>query len=422
MKLNFFLTAAALLPVFFSCSKPNEIGEEVLSEKLNVAFTDTISVIAHTVNETSLFSSSPFATLAGSYTDPTFGKVFGGFYSQFSLPTNSITFQENPQLDSIVMSLSYMGAYGDTTKAQSFTVYELNQNLRIDSSYASNRVFDVKPQSIGNITFVPRLKDSVMVGGKKKGPQLRIRLNDEVGHVILNAINTGKINSNDGLLELFKGVYVRPEPAEDASIVYFNPVSDQTKITIYYRIGTAAAALELFSGSRASKHNYFSHNHSGYISDTTVNSTVKSDSLLYMQSMAGLKVRLSLPYIQKLGGKAAINKAELVIPVAEDPNSSKYPRPAQLYLFSIDSAGKSSILLDQLEGSNYYGGTYNATAKEYRFNISWHIQRILKGAEQNQGLYLVVGNPLSSAERVVLLGNINAPRKLKIRLTYTKLD
>jgi hypothetical protein len=348
--------------------------------------------------------------------------VFAGFYSQFVLPSNNITLGASPVFDSVQISFAYLGSYGDTSKTMTFNVSELSEALKRDSAYRSNRSFALSG-TIGSVTFRPRLKDSVLVAGKKRAPQLRFRLDNAFGERIFNAINAGSAATDDKFQELFKGVYVSPDASSDGSILYFSPVSDQTRITLYYKNSSGPASLEIPSGSRAAKHNYFSHKYSGYINDTLVNSSSKSDSLLYLQSMSGLKVKITLPHIAGFGKRISIVKAELVVPAIPDADVKKYSVPDRLFLFEADSAGESAILADQLSplGSNYYGGSYDILKNEYRFNLAKHIQELLAG-EPEYGLHLVVGNPVSSAERVILLGNIKSSRKLKLQLTYTKLD
>jgi hypothetical protein len=141
--------------------------------------------------------------------------------------------------------------------------------------------------------------------------------------------------------------------------------------------------------------------------------------------MAGLKVRIEYPYIQNLvkKGRIAINKAQLVIPVNDSTDISlpSYAPPYQLVLVE-ELGGLYRFLVDQDEGTSYYGGVYNSTAKTYTFNIALYLQRVLNGLEPNLGLYLEVwtGDRPSTPNRVVLKGPKRHPG-MSLNITYTKL-
>jgi len=144
--------------------------------------------------------------------------------------------------------------------------------------------------------------------------------------------------------------------------------------------------------------------------------------------MSGVKTKIEIPYLMNWNdsGKIAINKAELVIKVNQDPTYQMYEldtfaAPAALFLFGIDDVGANLLLPDYYEGSNYFGGTYNATKKEYRFNIARYIQRVLNGKYNNNGLYLLVSSGAITANRVVIGGGKPNAYKMKLNITYTKL-
>ena len=145
--------------------------------------------------------------------------------------------------------------------------------------------------------------------------------------------------------------------------------------------------------------------------------------------MGGLKVRILFPTLRDLGinGRIAINKANLIVSLDNNDNTvSDYAPPTQLVLLE-EKDGKIRFLLDQYEGMTYYGGAYNSSKKEYKFNIARHIQQVIDGPErngkENLGLYLVVwtADRPNSANRVVLKGPKRQSGNLRLQVTYTKL-
>ncbi len=425
--------AIFLLSFLFSCEEPDIVGLEVQppNDKMDVVFCDTITLVAYSVKEDSIRTDETVYNLLGSNYDPMFGKNSAGFYSQFRLSSNNANFGSNPVLDSIVLSLLYKGIYGDTSAQQTVKVYELDENIYKDSVYYSNREILTTGTTLASKTFVPNLKDSVIVGGVKESPQLRIRLSDALGQRFLNASGSTSLSDNTNFLEFFKGIYVTTLPASGTgAIMYFDMLNSLSKITLYYQNDTTDSLKYNFvSNELCARINHFNHSKyqyaDPYLRSEVSGDTTKGDSILYIQSMAGLKIRIQYPYIRDLikNGRIAINKADLIVAIDNnDASLPDYTPPPQLVLLE-EKDGLIRFLLDQYEGMSYYGGVYNSSKKEYKFNIARHIQQVVDGIKENIGLYLVVwlADRPNKANRVVLNGTKRQNGNLRLQLTYTKL-
>ena len=70
-----------------------------------------------------------------------------------------------------------------------------------------------------------------------------------------------------------------------------------------------------------------------------------TDTVNYLQSMAGLRVKLNFPYLKHLtdSGNVVINKALLVITVPPTDDTSKFPPPANLLLTAFDTSGAITL-------------------------------------------------------------------------------
>ena len=88
-------------------------------------------------------------------------------------------------------------------------------------------------------------------------------------------------------------------------------------------------------------------------------------------------------------------------------------------------------MVDESEGSGYFGGTYNSSTRSYYFRITQHIQRVIQDAYSNHfDIYIVVNNPIRSvptANRVILYGSNPAnpgenSSRLRLKVTYTVLN
>ena len=91
---NFFVPAAGVLFFLGSCQKPDKLGLDIQPESdlLNAVYSDTTTLITHTVLDDSLSTKGASASLLGSYNDPFFGKVSASFYTQVNITTTNINF------------------------------------------------------------------------------------------------------------------------------------------------------------------------------------------------------------------------------------------------------------------------------------------------------------------------------------------
>jgi len=401
------------------------------TDQLNVSQSDTITIFAHSVKEDPIRSDETSYNLVGFNNDPIFGKNTASFYTQIRLSVLEPDFGVYPVADSIVLSMVYDTIYGDTNAQHTLKIYELNEVIYRDSIYYSNREFLTTGSPIATKTFIPNYKDSVIVDGdtiNKCPPLVRINLNKSLGQKLLN--NSSKFVSNDEFCKFFKGLYVTSSATTgEGSIMSFKLIEIQSKVTLYYHNLKDTTKYTFYINDFSARINHFNHTKyqyaDSYLRSQIYGDTAKGQKVLYLQSMAGLKVRFSLPYIKDFvkQGKIAINKADLVFTIDDstDISFNRYLPPLQLMIVEeIDN--EMFVIVDQMEGEGYYGGIYNKKTKEYKFNISRHIQHILDGIKENRVLTLIVYSSYRSniANRVVLKGpERNAG--LKLHITYTKL-
>ena len=145
--------------------------------------------------------------------------------------------------------------------------------------------------------------------------------------------------------------------------------------------------------------------------------------------MAGLrshlKVEIPQAIMDKINDGITINKAELILNIADDPTSGSYGRPTSLRVYNAGADGKNVFIDDLVLGEAYYGGTFASKTNSYRFNIGRHIQSILHPdpAQRivNNGLFVVATEERTSADRLILKnGTVNGGMKLVITYTTVK--
>ncbi len=436
---NFFMLFVLLVS---ACQKPSNLGLNILPENdlLNVVYSDSTTLITHTVLDDSLNTKNAPSALLGSYNDPIFGKVAASFYTQVNLKNTNNNFGSASDLvcDSIVLSLVYKSIYGGTEQ-QTVRVYELIQALSQDTNYYSySNAGDYSLLTdIGTKTFVPNVTDSVIVDGKKLNPQLRIQMNNSLGQNFLAESGTANIASNTTFKNFFKGIYVKTSNGSQSlrkgAVLNFSLSDLQSGITVYYRntntLDTGKFEL-LFSGEATNIHfNHIDHDYSGAAqiqSQLSASDSVQTNSI-YVQGLAGVKAKIYMPFLNqyKKSGAIAINKAELVLKVDVDASVDAYPVydvPVRLFVEAVDSTGGFYLLPDiYLEGESFFGGIYDAANNVYKFNIARHVQDLMNG-KKDYGFFIVPVSGGFNANRVVIGGGgSTGPLQMKLNLVYTKL-
>lgn len=455
----FLIVFAACSVLLYSCKNESDvIGLDVqpLNDIIGAAFVDTTTLITKTLrvdsvrtDETLLFTGE---SILGTYVDPVFGKTSASLYTQVRLKTLNPSFGTGAEVDSVVLSIVYntnATHYGKTQRAnQRVNVYQVTEDIVLSDAYYSNHKLDTALTDLANdYEFSPKPKDSVLVTGKKYKPQLRIPLNAQWGQSLVDqaSFNPADYASIEAFQTYMKGLYITTQNSSlnpgEGNIFNFLCADDLSKLTIYYHnASTDSLTFDYALGSVARfsrcTHDYSPSNINLKLSEQLGTTPPAQNDVVFVQPMGGLKTKIEMPYLMNLlnQGKIGINKAELVLKVNNTDLSYQldtFAAPARLVLLGINDDGTTYVLPDANEGDSYLGGTYDATNKEYKFNIARYIQQVMSGQKSNNGLYLqardgsiIIGAGSIIANRVILGGGANGAgtNKMKLNISYTKLQ
>lgn len=440
------LFATAL--VVGACQKPDDdLGVGVLDPEdlLGSMSIDTTTLVTATREEGPLPTSAFNRCALGSYVDPDFGLIKAGIVSQFRLTSNNVgAGSDNHALvaDSLVLSLVFdLGSYGyGNLHPQRIRVFEVSEDLVLaDTVYHNDhiptiaQVNDLVLGSRGDVT--PDPFNFPNVGGTVEKPQIRIPLEGPLAQRFLNAWGTSDLMDNTAFLQFFKGLYiVADNPAQGAfegGIWYFDVLDAQSRLSLYYRNaepGEEDTLSYTFAINASSVHYTVSESEASLAPDPTLNDQLTDSTLaqqrFFVQGLGGFRGRVYFPHITDHPAGTAVAKAELVVPLAGD-FYPYYQPPSQLYAFRTGDEGQDIILVDQLGAA--IGGLYDSEKREYRFNITRYIQRVINGTYANEGLSIVASSETGQflapidimANRAVLAGPAHAENPMKLRLTFT---
>ncbi|MCX6245962.1 MAG: DUF4270 domain-containing protein [Bacteroidetes bacterium] len=430
-----------LITFLFACKKdPIPVGLDLLPAKdtLNIKTTDTATLVAYSVLQDSVRTDETTLSMIGSLMDPVFGSTTAGTYMQYRLSAESPDFGTNPKLDSVVLLIPYGTFYGDTNSIQSLKVYELNDDIYTDSIYYSNHTVQTSGIPLADYSFKPARYDSLTIGGVKTVPHIRINLStltNYFGNKLLYAPSSALSTSAD-FIGFMKGLYISSAKAPSGgALMSYDPTSSPSKIVMYFHNDTEDSLHFDFVGNTlCARFSHFDHNQYRDAEPDLKRQVIQKDttlgkSTLYVQGLGGMRIRLRLPYLAAFGnsGKVAINSAILTIKNAQ--TDTTFAPPPSLTLVAVDTAGHVGFLIDENEGTSYFGGAYNPYSRTYIFRITRHMQAIIDGKGTNYDLFLMANDPsvnILVPNRITITGtNPTLPGlssdRIKLEVIYTKL-
>ena len=412
--------------VLWGCQKGDQsLGINLLPgvKTLETRFHQEKTSIATSIfTDTKIRVDRPYYNLLGSFNDPVFGRTDAGFAAQFRLPYHP-SYQQSAVIDSVVLDMTYKIIYGDTVSPQTIKVYELNSPLNYDAKYLSS--FDVKSiastELLGTGSFVPKFRTDTLTPQDTTLQNIRVRLKNNFGSKLL-AIDSLKMLSNDIFVNIFKGLYIEPSPlSRKGTVVSINKTSSMLVLYFHdakhdtlgfaYRVSANSADLERYS-----------HDYTASKFYANLNKDKNLDSLIFVQPTGGIKAKIDLPSLStwKDSSNYVINKATLTFhadTILSD--SRRYEIPSRLFIMVHDSTGVEAYPADSQLSSEYYGGFYDALTATYSFNVTQHLQQLIKGTIKNTGFYLVHSDRNGTLQRVGLKGQ-GSTLPPELNVTYTR--
>nr|WP_067059939.1 DUF4270 family protein [Mucilaginibacter sp. L294] len=361
----------------------------------------------------------------------------------YTLPTGTIT------IDSARLILPYAtnGFYGDSLlSTYKIDVRQLKERIVATQTYYNTKHFESFSTLLGTKTFLARSHDTIKVtnivaGGPdtliKVRPQVRIPIDPNFINQNFFLAPTATL-SNPAIFEnTVNGLYISLDKSQTPGVggnLFFN--LDSASVAVYYKnVNGSTVDTAMISLSLGKKVTEIIHTHS-----VKVQAAIDNPSeLVYLQGMAGLRAKLTLPDVKGIfagdGGSdnVILNRAELIVKV--DPSTTTPFAPSKrLTLYKYDIAHQRVVLQDASSTdprSTGFGGGYNSSTGEYHFIITAYLQDLLRGKTIDYGTYIgpvdptgttVDVTPVSTyADRSIVVGK-NSPYRIKLNIIYTKIN
>lgn len=407
---------------FFSCESSDKLGLEITppGESFDYHIDSSTVIRMTTLAQDSLTSERRNPVLIGSSVDDVFGNQQASLATQLRLTSNDVDFGNSVKLDSAVLLLKYHSYFGDTTTLQNLKVYELTKDLYYDSVYYSNMdlsgYFD-QNNPVGERSFYPA----------PSSDSLTVRLDEVFGQMILDA-DTSHLKDPASFLDFMKGLYITTdEVSSGGAISSFDVAGGKSRVTLYYsNIEDDSLSYEILINDNCSWINSYKHNYENVNLNQVINDSLYSHDVAYLQGISGLRAGLQITFSDSLLAAAergiAINKAELVLPVATEYVNDIRVNPTFLAVYRINDDGTNDFIEDIFLGEEYYDGGYHSDKDAYVFNIVRHIQNLLNpeptSVIENRGLFLVVNEARTNANSLVLK-NQDGKNAAHLNIIYT---
>jgi len=464
---------------FSNCTKikGTDIGSELIPAVDNITTFDTSFEVFAT---TSLVPDSLLPRLgrdfngnAGQYilgymsNNLQFGKTKASIFFELKPPTYPFSFEnvsDSLYIDSSVICLRYTNTFGDTNAVQSISVYKIDELLKGDSAYLTNKSV-AYGEKIATKNFAPSiLNDSLYLFRQNSRNQLRIRLNQSFGAKLLS-YDTSKFSplNNDSLFrDFYKGFALVPETSGAGSaansLMTFSMSDTATYYRIYYRFtkngkqDTTYKDFKFNNSIISASVNQIKRDYAGSELLQHLGDKQGGDSLVYIQSAPGTYSILRIPGINDFKAKkgnvmvhlAQLNMEEVATPGRQ---SNIFYAPFYVYPEIYDTTSKSyyPFLSDAFINGTYddvsFGGLRkyvtdrnNQQVAQYKMNVTRYFQGIITRNFPNMPLRLSAPyavrydnllitfalNNLGTGN-VVLGGGNHSSKKMKLRVVYSKL-
>ena len=421
-----------------SCKKgDNFIGSELQNEDINVSQLTNFTINTYTKEADSLKADELSVSTLGSMKDAELGKTESSFFTQLRLPVENVDFTSGGSLsdivlDSIVLTLEYFDHYGNLD-AQTFEVYEVLDNIDIDSTYYNGTTFTNAGTNLvesGKGTLTPNPTSKVFNGTDTVSAQLRLKLDNSFGQLILNESGNATLSNNTSFAQFLKGIEVKVNNPGQANgsgaILLFNLISANSNVTLYYRntVTSDTLSFNLLMNTNCARVNLNTHDYTGTMVAPQLLDSTLGITEVYVQGLKGLKTQIELTDIMNLkDSNIIINKAVLTMPVNTAGSSTFEPIEQMLIVRNED--GEKYLLPDQtqfsgLAGLQNVGGAYSEDDEQYEFIITRYVNAVLTGLIPNNTLTLETISAMVTPNRSVLYGSGSLVAQPQLTITYTK--
>jgi len=426
MKTKLITILLFIITLSISCNEESKLGIDFLpnDDLLNFTIIDTSTVIVSTVLDDSLVTENPSKFLLGVYLDPIFGKTKAEFGTQVITNSNSSILPS--YFDGVAHSLTVFLAldtlnkenfYGNKTDSLKINVYKLKKIISTTDDFYSNDSPELykSDELLGSVSFSPNSDKVITIPLKYEFAQ---ELIDRADYYF---------DTDDTLYfqEVFYGLYFSIVDNNNNSVLArISPSQSETKMELkYIPVGSLNDSIYTYNflmNTSCVSFNLFSHDYENTVIENVVSENPTIDSVAYLQSMGGTRIKVEFPYLKNLKkDRLIVNKAELVVKAENSDLTLEGLYRAHEYIAMVgyNTSNQLFLLNEYLNTSIYTGASYENG--EYHFILTNQVQEIINNGNYSYDFYLIGLQRKYNFERtIVTTGKHTNPMRLII--TYTQ--
>ena len=412
---GFCLVSLSALLLNSCYNEPQFLGNNLIpdDDKYAVKIDTLFELSAYTIkpsSDTIIYPSGVF----GYVSSEIFGSTKGSFVGRFITAESNDGFGgTTAKPDSLFFYFKpYLPYYGDSSKVLNIKIYELTDTSLLWKP-------DVLRNIEGKYNPTPFIS-TTFKGGQKS---LKIPIDTSYARQLMDSL---AITNYKLFYTKFKGFFVTCDDLSGYEIAYKVDASSFSFLLYYHYTKVINEKDSLFKKIMSFNFNtwrYFKYDNDfskanpakeiRYLNDSTI-----QDSVFYSQGLSGAYGKIQLDGVTQWldSTPIIIHKAELII----GKNTPETTTP--------DSIVETLALRYKIDGNwafynndfLIYKGNLKLYSNNYSINITSLLQRVLEGEIKDKNLYVF---PINNNEvsRVVLHSGSNNSKKMKLRLTYTKL-
>lgn len=411
-----------------SCNEePSGIGSDFFqSGSLSLVTVDTLTVQTATVMFDSLVTSDATRLLVGYHEDNDLGIVSSSTFFQVAPQSSLILDGDLTTYSRIELRLTYDGySYYDTTSIVTLNIHRLTEDLEIDDAYLYNTSsFQYDTRSLGTISLIPRPNAS---------DTLVIRLADGFGRDIVQLAqnSASEVSTIADFLHYFKGIAITPANTSGPILGF----STAAEIRVYYIDKSQTPGVEKYLSIPAGETLHFNQVRCdrsstalrGLRSQEEHYSSSQTGDKGYIQSGAGLGLRIEIPYLRDMVRENGdLTVVDAVLEIAPAREASDQNKNAGLPRWLVMSAVnyKNEIYGNYEEQPLLIEDVYLGRDTHYEVNIRDFVTQQLVIAEINKNalLFTFADSTFRSSVTRLYAGDQHNAREMKLKIYCVKFS
>ncbi|MFD1140607.1 DUF4270 family protein [Larkinella insperata] len=431
-----FLRLALLVLVcllFSACMNGDlDVGQSLIQpDEMQIQYIDTVTVNLSTVMvPDSFITSSDSSVLVGRWTDAQTGLMQANGFASLSYTTNDLPDQKGIRFDSLVLEMDYAYSVGDTLNSFALQIHQLQKPLESGAVHYNTQSVAYTTQPLIRKSFIPQFKSATR--------QVRVRIPDVLARSFYTKLISKEINSVETMNDFWKGfAFLSASP--NNVFLAFNLSSANSGIRLYYRNNEISqTAYNLLFPFQTGPFTQLTNDRQGTglqalqrATDALSSRTTQNSS--FVLPAASLYTRIEIPSLTqfvKPEDFLGLNLAELLLePIRRDVRDNA-PPPAELGLYFTNTQNETiEAVPGNTSGESSAVATYSYLPNEielqdgYVFNLTNHINRVLRGESANRPMLLKVPSGSltlrSRLQRAVLGNRQNTTDRVRLKLYVT---